>query len=152
MSQAAATAAAATLTDTKEAVLETLPMDPLKTEIARLREEQARVRKEKKDLSKALRNATKKQQRLRKRTRLMTDEDLVAVLLMRKGSSQASGSKTDAGPSADAVMASGSSGSARACATACRPSPQSVDRRALREEETPTGEVASLDPDGDAER
>lgn len=95
MSDGATAAAGASLTETKEAVLLTLPVDPVKTEIARLREEQARVRKEKKDLSKALRNATKKQQRLRKRTRLMTDEDLVAVLLMRKGGSQASGSKPD---------------------------------------------------------
>ena len=52
--------------------------------------QQARVRQEKKDLSKAVRNATKKQQRLRRRTRLMSSEDLVAALLMRKEAAERS--------------------------------------------------------------
>ena len=82
--EAAPAAATPSLRETSEAVFQHLPADPLKEQIDALRAQQARVRQEKKDLSKAVRNATKKQQRLRRRTRLMSSEDLVAVLLMRK--------------------------------------------------------------------
>lgn len=95
MASSSASAQAQSLTDTKTAVLETLPADPVKNAITRLKEEQARIRQEKKDLSRALRNATKKQQRLRHRTRQMSDEDLVAALMMRKESQQAAEDKKE---------------------------------------------------------
>ena len=91
--EAGTPAAAPSLKETSEAVIQHLPADPLKERIDALRAEQARVRQEKKDLTKAVRNATKKQQRLRRRTRLMSSEDLVAVLLMRK---EAADRSTDA--------------------------------------------------------
>lgn len=150
MSTAAANAAAASLTDMKMAVLQRLPSDPLKTEIARLREEQAQVRKQKKDLSKALRNATKKQQRLRKRTRLMTDEDLVAVLLMRKESAAGALGKTDGTASSDAGMSSGSSGSGGPSSGSGLRSPHSVDGRSRSEEPGRGDDGDAMDLEGDA--
>ena len=72
------------LAENTRAVLDVLPEDPLMLQIQRMKEEQARVRAEKKAISKSIRNATKKAQRLRKRARLMTDDDLVAVLFQRK--------------------------------------------------------------------
>ena len=88
--EAAPPAATPSLKETSETVFEHLPADPLKEQIDALRVQQARVRQEKKDLSKAVRNATKKQQRLRRRTRLMSSEDLVAALLMRKEAAERS--------------------------------------------------------------
>lgn len=67
-----------------KAVVDQLPPDPLKEHLAKLRGEQARIKQERKDVAKAVKVAQRKQQRLRQRTRLMSSEDLVAALLMRK--------------------------------------------------------------------
>lgn len=84
MEAAAAADAAVTLADTKQRVVEALPADPVRVSIERLKEEQAKCRARKKEIAKAMRNEKRKQARLRKRARQMTDDDLVSVLMMRK--------------------------------------------------------------------
>lgn len=66
------------------ATVEALPVDPLKGKIQALKDQQETLRRQKKQLRAQIRNAQRQQSRLAKRARQMTDEDLVAVLLMRK--------------------------------------------------------------------
>jgi hypothetical protein len=87
------------MTDTKNMILRALPSDPVRGAIMKLREEQDAVRARKKELTRAMKNEKRKQTRLRKRARQMTDEDLVAALMMRKDA--------QAGSRASAVSAAG---------------------------------------------
>jgi hypothetical protein len=109
--QAAPLGVAASATD---ALLDKLPEDPLKQKIAKLKEEQETLRKARKEVRKQMKNTKRQQTRLRHRARLMTDEDLVAVLLMRKsrkaaaeggkrGASQNTGEKRGAAGREDCV-------------------------------------------------
>ena len=66
------------------ALLDSLPEDPLQQKIAKLKEEQETLRRARKDVRKQMKNTKRQQTRLRHRARLMSDEDLVSVLLMRK--------------------------------------------------------------------
>ena len=91
------------LKDASKAVVEQLPADPLKEHLAKLRAEQTRIKQERKDVAKAVKVAQRKQQRLRQRTRLMSSEDLVAALLMRKEAAD----KRAAGQSRDGEAAVG---------------------------------------------
>lgn len=68
----------------KKAVVETLPEDPMRASILALKQQQSRLREEKLQLAKQIRNTRKRQQRLKVKAREMSDEDLVAVLMMRK--------------------------------------------------------------------
>ena len=52
-------------------------------EIARLKAEQTALRAQRKRLAKDLKNAEKKRSRLKKRAKLLTDSDLVAVMMLR---------------------------------------------------------------------
>ena len=52
-------------------------------EIARLKKEQAALRDQKKRLAKDLKNAEKRRSRLKKRAKLLTNTDLVAVMMLR---------------------------------------------------------------------
>ena len=52
-------------------------------EIQALKESQKRAREAKKDISKDLRNAEKKRQRLKKRAKQLSDQDLLAVMTLR---------------------------------------------------------------------
>jgi hypothetical protein len=61
-----------------------LPSDPLALKVERLKVEQDVMRKERQRLASEIKNTMRKQSRLRKRARQMTDDDLVAVLMMRK--------------------------------------------------------------------
>ena len=95
---------AAVVTSATASVLDALPADPARAEIERLKQEQQAANKVKKDLTRQVKNAKKRQSRLKKRARLMTDDDLVSVLLMRKeqretGSSSSSASSAAAGES-----------------------------------------------------
>ena len=65
-------------------VVAALPPDPLKADLKRLKEEQQNLRAARKKLSKEVKNAKRRTQRLKKRARTLTDDDLVAVLMMRK--------------------------------------------------------------------
>ena len=56
----------------------------LNKKIAELKAEQTRCLEQKKQLAKDLRNAERKRRRIKDRARQLTDEDLVAVLMMRK--------------------------------------------------------------------
>jgi len=70
--------------------------------IARLKHEQAEARKRRQQLTKDLRNAMRRKRRLKARARQLSNDDLVAVLLMRK--------ETDGmtnGPAPDGDSASG---------------------------------------------
>ena len=119
--EAPSAAPAQTLKETSAAVFQHLPADPLKEQIDALRVKQARVRQEKKELSKAVRNATKKQQRLRKRSRLMSSEDLVAVLLMRKEAAErdeARGGSASTTPTGSVSQSSGDPPAGAAAAAA----------------------------------
>ncbi len=77
-------APAAGLKATTEVVVGSLPDDALRAELAKMKAQQAELRRQRLEVSRNLRNARKRQQRLRKRARLLSDEDLVQVLLMRK--------------------------------------------------------------------
>ena len=65
-------------------VVETLPEDPMRESILDRKRQKLRLRQEKMQLSKTIRNAKRRQHRLRGKAREMTDEDLIAVLMMRK--------------------------------------------------------------------
>ena len=52
-------------------------------EIARLKSEQTALREQRKKLAKDLKNAEKRRSRLKKRVKLLTDTDLVAVMMLR---------------------------------------------------------------------
>lgn len=97
------------LSDTKDKVVEALPADPVRESILKLRAEQAKVKAQKKALALQVRNEQRKQKRLRKRARQMTDEDLVAVLMMRK---QSTGKKQNTEADEQPTSASSNSSSA----------------------------------------
>ena len=52
-------------------------------EIARLKAERQALRDQRKRLAKDLKNAERKRSRLKKRAKLLTDSDLVAVMMLR---------------------------------------------------------------------
>ena len=52
-------------------------------EIARLKAERQTLRDQRKKLAKDLKNAERKRSRLKKRAKLLTDSDLVAVMMLR---------------------------------------------------------------------
>ena len=52
-------------------------------EIARLKSEQTALREQRKKLARDLKNAEKRRSRLKKRAKLLTDTDLVAVMMLR---------------------------------------------------------------------
>ena len=58
--------------------------EPLAKAILELQTKQAELRAEKKRIAKDLRNALRKKRRLKANARQLTDEDLVAVLMMRR--------------------------------------------------------------------
>lgn len=62
-----------------------LPDDALSESIQKLKDQQKALRDEKVKLTKDLRNAERRKKRLRSRARQLTDEDLVQVLMFRKG-------------------------------------------------------------------
>ena len=64
-----------------DTVLET---DTLAANIKDLRGQQEEARALRQRIAKEVRNTNRKQSRLRKRARLMTDDDLLQVLMMRK--------------------------------------------------------------------
>jgi len=70
----------------------------LNKKIADLKAEQARMLAAKKRLSKDLRNAERKRKRIKERARQLTDEDLVAVLMMRKETRSTAAAATAASP------------------------------------------------------
>lgn len=96
----------AVVTAAMASVFEALPADPARAEIQRLKQEQMAANKVKKDLTRQVRNARKRQSRLKKRARLMTDDDLVSVLLMRKDQREAAPSSSSAGSAAAGESAS----------------------------------------------
>ena len=70
--------------DTQKKVEEVLVEDPLSQQIQAMRDEQARLKKEKHDLRRKLKNAESRRSRLKKKARMLTDEDLVHVMMWRK--------------------------------------------------------------------
>ena len=59
----------------------------LNADIANMRREQARVRGERKRLAKEMRNAQRRKKRLKTKARQLSNDDLLAVLLMREEAS-----------------------------------------------------------------
>ncbi len=92
-----------------DAFVTTLPSNPLRAHIEEMKKEQLALRQKRKDLAKDVKNAKKRQSRLRKKARQMTDEDLVTVLLMRKdakpGKEPGSGTATPASSSSSSSAA-----------------------------------------------
>ena len=72
--------------ETQAAVDSVVPDCVLSQRIELLRKQQQELQSQKKDLAKNLRNVERRRQRLRKRARQLTDEDLLAVLSLRKES------------------------------------------------------------------
>lgn len=126
------------------AVVSALPADPLKDKILALKREQEEVKRRKKELRKQMKNATRSQARLRKRARLMTDEDLVAVLLMRKTAKEAAAARSCNG-SAAAELPAGASGGGRASGSA-EPTAGSPERAGEA-----SGDEAQEEPDRERE-
>ena len=82
---------------------------PIAEKISELRAEQQKVKNAKKKLAAEIRNAEKKKQRLRKRARMLTDADLVQVLVMRRKASSSEGSvPSEPNPRADTASESAS--------------------------------------------
>ena len=78
-----------------------LEKDPLSAQIAAMRDEQKTLRDQRNNLAKELKLAERKKSRLRRRARLLTDDELVNVLMMRKEAKAAAGSEgPPAGPAA----------------------------------------------------
>ena len=92
---------------TKAAIVESLPPDPIAAGLEELTKQQLKLRKERKDLARQVKNAKKKVKRLKLRARQLTDDDLVAVLMMRKSAAEAK-----AEPGAGNISISASSASA----------------------------------------
>jgi predicted nucleic acid-binding Zn-ribbon protein len=78
------------MTAAKEAVVHTLPHDPFRQSIEALRREQDRLRDEKKAIARNMRNTKRRMSRLKGKARELSDEDLVAVLMMRKEAAEKS--------------------------------------------------------------
>ena len=100
--------------------MDKLPMDPLKDHLEKLRAEQQRIRKEKKEYAKAVKLVKRKQQRLRHRIRLMSDDDLVAALMLRREMAQRIGASTTEGGDEGALGSSSSSTAAHSDAAEAR--------------------------------
>ena len=66
-------------------VEDVLDKDTLSEQISMLREEQQAAKLARAMLARNLRNAERRKSRLRKRARLLTDEDLLQVFMLRKG-------------------------------------------------------------------
>ena len=77
---AATTAAAASLTALMSEAQSENPVQELKD----LKEKAAQLRKEKKELARQLRNAERKQKRLKEKAKLLSDQDLLSVIIMRR--------------------------------------------------------------------
>lgn len=83
----------------------------LNANIAALRSNQQRVRDERKRLAKELKNAQRRKKRLKTKARQLSNDDLLAVLLMREEAS-ADNAENTSGPSSGA-----------ACSAAGQPAP-----------------------------
>ena len=100
----------------------------LTRQIAELKAQQAQMLEQKKRLAKDIRNAERKRKRIKDRARQLTDEDLVAVLMMRKEIKRAPDEQAPdssghpgsteiaaAGVAAEAVTAAGSDHGGQSC-------------------------------------
>lgn len=106
--QDAASAAKPAIAATKTAVVDALPPDPIAAGLEELCRQQAKLRKDRKDLARQVKNAKKKVQRLKVRARALSDDDLVAVLMMRKAAASA---KAEPGAGCETEASAGSSSS-----------------------------------------
>ena len=100
-----------------------LPSDELGSQITHLKKQQQELLREKKRLQSDLRNAKRKKTRLCKRTRMLSDTDLLEIMRMRaasandskngeKKSSKPAGAKSSSGAaSSDAAMPAGDASS-----------------------------------------
>ena len=70
-------------------VEDVLDKDTLSAHLLALKDEQQRAKNERKRLAAEIRNAERRKSRLRKRAKLLTDEDLLQVLMLRKGAREA---------------------------------------------------------------
>lgn len=132
--------------------LGTLPEDPMRESILALKREQARLRQEKLQLAKTIRNAKKRQQRLRSKAREMSDEDLVAVLMMRKDSAGAKARRLEntgaaKDPAGSASRASSSNEGAPAAASSASSVARLEDGNAATEAENAREEQGRVDTD-----
>ena len=80
--------AVSVMTATKLAIVETLPDDPFRQHIEGLKREQDRLRAEKKAVVKHMRNTKRRMSRLKGKAMSLSDDDLVAVLMMRKDAAE----------------------------------------------------------------
>lgn len=84
------------------------PDETLQNKIEALRAEQQAIKLKKRETAKALRNVERKKTRLRQKARQLTDDDLVAVLMMRKD-------YRDARAGGSGEMSGGASGTQAQC-------------------------------------
>ena len=70
-----------------------LPRDTVKDDIDKLLEEQKKVRADRKRVSSELKNAQRKQKRLKHRARLLSSEDLLRVMALRSQEEEAKAKK-----------------------------------------------------------
>ena len=80
-------------------------MDTLESRISDLRTEQQAMKARKKEIGKALKNFERRKTRLRQRARQLTDQDLVAVLMMRRDHRASRAQGSQAKPDADSAAA-----------------------------------------------
>lgn len=132
------------MTAAKKAVVETLPEDPMRASILALKQQQARLREEKLQLAKQIRNTRKRQQRLKVKAREMSDEDLVAVLMMRKEAAAAKARQSETSAGGEPSVTGGSPGK-KPKANLASLAPPSPETRASPAPPSP-GSVASPAP------
>ena len=80
--------AVSVMTATKIAIVETLPDDPFRQHIEGLKREQDRLRAEKKAVVRHMRNTKRRMSRLKGKAMSLSDDDPVAVLMMRKDAAE----------------------------------------------------------------
>lgn len=117
----AATAAKPAIAATKAAIVDALPPDPIAAGLEELCRQQLKLRKERKDLARQVKNAKKKVQRLKVRARALTDDDLVAVLMMRKAAASSKAEPGAGGVTGCSSSSSSSSGASGVALTAKPP-------------------------------
>ena len=79
-----------------------LTPDNCGAKIAELKRKALEMKKERREVAKQLKNTQKKQRRLKEKARQLTDEDLLSVILMRRGNKPVAGNPSQAeAPSED---------------------------------------------------
>ena len=119
------------------------PGEELGSQIAQLRKQQQDLAREKKRLQADLRNAQRKKNRLCKRTRMLTDTDLLEIMRMRAASSKETKHAEPKPEKAQVAESPGSAASSHAAVAAGAASSKASEENAV--------ELEHMDSEGSAD-